>query len=280
MIIVSTVTDLHAALALFRANGKTIGFVPTMGALHDGHLSLVNQSKLETDVTCVSIFVNPKQFGPSEDFDRYPRTVEADCALLKTAGVELVFSPKVSDIYPDTDVVSLSHYDLPEMAEWYCGKTRPQFFKGVCEVVQRLFAFVTPDRAFFGEKDYQQLTIISDMARTLSLPIRVVGCPILREPSGLAMSSRNRYLSSDDQVEATTIYRSFMETRRAWMNGISDTTVLLDTFFSHLSIHIAPDYCVIVDPLTLVPQPVVRVNDRMLFAGTLRSTRLIDNIAF
>lgn len=277
MIISSSAEGIQALTAAYRDEGKTIGFVPTMGALHAGHLSLVKQAKTECDVTVVSIFVNPKQFGPTEDFKTYPRTLEADTDLLSPLEPDLLFTPTLEAIYPRSLNLSNLHYPLPEMASWYCGAIRPGHFEGVCTVVRRFFDLIRPNSAYFGEKDYQQLSIISQMVRDLSLPIRVVGCPILREPSGLAMSSRNQYLSKQDALHAATIYASFLHTHQIFLDNTTDTDLLRGAFLSQLSEHIVPEYIEIVDPISLEPQTEARFTDKILFAGRLGTTRLIDN---
>jgi len=280
MIVVNREDEISPFSAYLKEVGKTIGFVPTMGALHEGHMSLIRRSKEENDVTIVSIFVNPKQFGPNEDFDRYPRPIEEDLALLKSLKVDVAFCPTVEDMYPPTLDMETLHYPVPEMATWYCGVTRPQFFQGVCTVVRRLFNLVAPHSAYFGEKDYQQLTVINHMVRDLSLPIRIVGCPILREDIGLAMSSRNRYLTPEEQISAASIYSAFLQVRMAWLGNYQASEDLLLIFYGSLAETIKPEYGAIVDPHTLEPQDIARPNDRLLFAGQLGSTRLIDNFSF
>ncbi len=209
MRVVRSNADLHVILS--EAKGS-LGFVPTMGALHQGHISLVEKAKQDCDQICVSIFVNPLQFGPNEDFSKYPRTIDADLELLDKAGVDLVYLPDVADIYPETisssgSVTTNTRINTetelekihanPELANTLCGLNRPGHFDGVCTVVKRLFDIVKPQRAYFGEKDYQQLMIIREMVDRLKIPVEIIGCPILREADGLAMSSRNRYLSED-----------------------------------------------------------------------------------
>lgn len=277
MITIHSAQEIQTTIKDYKKAGKTIGFVPTMGALHQGHLSLIKRSKNECDVTVVSIFVNPKQFGPQEDFNTYPRTLDSDIAIMKPINPDIVFIPSIQDIYPDTLQIESLHYPLPEMAEWYCGKIRPGHFQGVCTVVRRFFDLVQPYQAYFGEKDYQQFSIISQMVRDLSLPIRIVGCPILREPSGLAMSSRNRYMKPFELLLASTIYSSFLHTHQIFLDGTTDSDLLRGAFLSQLSEHIDPEYLEIVDPVTLEPQAQARVQDRILFAGRLGMTRLIDN---
>lgn len=275
--LISSIQDLQSYIDAYRKEGKTIGLVPTMGALHDGHLSLVKACKTHCDVCVVSIFVNPKQFGPNEDFDRYPRTLEADTALLEKAGVELIFSPTVSTLYPDSDTPP-TQVHVPVLSSLYCGASRPIFFDGICTVVTRLFNIVKPDSAFFGEKDYQQVAIIRKMTHDLFMPISIVGCPIVREDSGLAMSSRNRYLSDSDIPKAATIYTALSTAKQAFQSGTTRSDTLRDLILTTLDDDIEVDYCVIVDAFTLQEMDTATSDARILFAGTLASTRLIDNI--
>lgn len=275
--LVSSLQDLQHYIAAYRNEGKTIGLVPTMGALHDGHLSLVTTCQSHCDVTVVSIFVNPKQFGPNEDFDRYPRTLEADAALLEEKGVELIFAPEASSIYPESTIPP-TQVHVPVLSTLYCGASRPVFFDGICTVVSRLFQIVTPDSAFFGEKDYQQVTIIRKMTRDLFFPISIVGCPIVREPSGLAMSSRNRYLSESDLPKSASIYAGLSAAQNAFNKGETDCSKLLDIIHDTLHSDITLDYCVIVDAVTLQEISIVDTDARILYAGNLSGTRLIDNI--
>ncbi len=189
----------------FRKEGKIIGFVPTMGYLHEGHLSLVRRSKKECDVTFVSIFVNPIQFGPNEDFERYPRDEKRDLELLSKEGVDYVFIPEVHDMYPADYSV---YVDETELSKYLCGARRPGHFRGVCTVVTKLFNIVKPHKAYFGKKDYQQFRIIERMVRDLNMDVEIVPCPIIRETDGLAMSSRNVYLTPEERKDAVCLYKS------------------------------------------------------------------------
>jgi len=202
---IKTIRDMQAMSRTLRLEGKTIGFVPTMGALHKGHLSLVSRSRGECDVTVVSIFVNPTQFGPHEDFERYPRDPEGDLNKLRPMGVDVVFMPDVKEMYPAGASVTV---DVGDIGGVLCGKSRPGHFNGVATVVTKLFNIVMPDRAYFGQKDFQQSVIIKKMVRDLNLDIDIVVCPIVREPDGLAMSSRNLYLKSDERQAATILYKA------------------------------------------------------------------------
>ncbi len=205
------------AKALFR-EGKTIGFVPTMGALHEGHLSLVSRSVKENDITVVSIFVNPTQFGPSEDLDRYPRDIEGDMKKLQAAGVDILFLPDVNDVYPEG---YRTYVTVEELSTKLCGEFRPGHFRGVATVVTKLFNIVRPDRAYFGQKDYQQSVIIRRMTEDLNFDIQIVVCPTVREDDGLAMSSRNLYLSSEERKAATVIYKTLSEAKKRLARGES-----------------------------------------------------------
>ena len=202
MEIVHSIKDLQAGLAALRAQGKTVGLVPTMGALHAGHASLVKRSVAENDATVVSIFVNPTQFNDKNDLAKYPRTLEADCRLLEQCGATFAFAPSVDEIYPEPDTRHFSYAPLDTVME---GAFRPGHFNGVCQIVSKLFDMVKPDRAYFGEKDFQQLAIIREMVRQMKFPLEIVGCPIVREADGLALSSRNQRLSADERQTALKI---------------------------------------------------------------------------
>jgi len=204
MKIIHTVRDLKATLADFRAQGKSVGLVPTMGALHEGHASLVRRSVKENDVTVVSIFVNPTQFNDKQDLAKYPRTLEADCALLEGIGATIAFAPSVEEVYPEPDTRTFSYPPTDTVME---GGFRPGHFNGVCQVVSKLFMMVEPDRAYFGEKDFQQIAVIRRMVDDLQFKLQVIPCPIVREGSGLALSSRNTLLSAEEKELAVNISR-------------------------------------------------------------------------
>lgn len=204
MKIIHTVRDLKATLADFRAQGKSVGLVPTMGALHEGHASLVRRSVKENDVTVVSIFVNPTQFNDKQDLAKYPRTLEADCALLEGIGATIAFAPSVEEVYPEPDTRTFSYPPTDTVME---GGFRPGHFNGVCQVVSKLFMMVEPDRAYFGEKDFQQIAVIRRMVDDLQFKLQVIPCPIVREESGLALSSRNTLLSAEEKELAVNISR-------------------------------------------------------------------------
>ncbi len=204
MEVIQTINKLQQVLNEYRAAGKSVGLVPTMGALHDGHASLVDRSVKENDVTVVSIFLNPTQFNDKSDLERYPRTLEADCALLEQHGATIAFAPSVSEVYPEPDTRSFSYPPTDSVME---GAFRPGHFNGVCQIVSKLFSYTDPDRAYFGEKDYQQICVIRRMVDDLKLRVQIVPCPVIREESGLARSSRNTLLIDDERVLAAHIYR-------------------------------------------------------------------------
>ena len=215
MLIVQTIAELKACLNGEREQGHSVGLVPTMGALHAGHASLVERSVKENDVTVVSIFLNPTQFNDKKDLERYPRTLEADCELLEKCGAQVVFAPSVDEVYPEPDTRVFSYPPTDSVME---GAFRPGHFNGVCQIVSKLFDYVDPDRAYFGEKDYQQICVIHRMVEDLKMDINIVACPVIREESGLARSSRNTLLSDDERQLAAHIYRVLSESRKKQMS--------------------------------------------------------------
>ena len=210
MEIVRTISKLRDCLDLHRRQGHSVGFVPTMGALHEGHASLVVRSVAENDVTVVSIFLNPTQFNDPKDLERYPRTLEADCQLLEKCGADIAFAPTVKEIYPEPDTRQFSYPPTDSVME---GAMRPGHFNGVCQIVSKLFSYVEPDRAYFGEKDYQQIAVIRRMADDLGFKLEIVPCPVVRQSDGLAMSSRNTLLTDQERATAANIYRIMKESR-------------------------------------------------------------------
>ena len=215
MLIVQTIAELKACLNGEREQGHSVGLVPTMGALHAGHASLVERSVKENDVTVVSIFLNPTQFNDKKDLERYPRTLEADCELLEKCGAQVVFAPSVEEVYPEPDARVFSYPPTDAVME---GAFRPGHFNGVCQIVSKLFDYVEPDRAYFGEKDYQQICVIRRMVEDLKMDINIVACPVIREESGLARSSRNTLLSDEERQLAAHIYRVLSESRKKQMS--------------------------------------------------------------
>ncbi|MDG1287258.1 MAG: pantoate--beta-alanine ligase [Rickettsiales bacterium] len=275
--VINNVQSLRAELGERKRAGESIGFVPTMGALHEGHLSLVRKAHAHADTVVVSIFVNPTQFAPDEDFDTYPRTVEADTAKLEAVGVDIIYLPTVESLYPNGAVISIK--GEPSLTQNLCAKYRPGFFDGVATVVSRLFAQVQPDTAIFGEKDYQQLQVIKRMVADLALPIEIVGAPIAREESGLALSSRNAYLSEEDRAIALRLQQMLQQVAAEVQSkpvtqvlGQAKAALIAQGFRS-------VDYVELVDAQSL--QPITDLNDsaRLLAAVWLGKTRLIDNIA-
>ncbi|HZG16440.1 MAG TPA: pantoate--beta-alanine ligase [Candidatus Bathyarchaeia archaeon] len=206
----STIAQLRQRIKEARQAGKTIGFVPTMGYLHDGHASLVKAAREQADFVVMSIFVNPLQFGPNEDLSRYPRDLEHDRKVAKAAGVDLLFTPSVEEMYPSRVLTNVS---VSQVSEPLCGKSRPGHFDGVATVVMKLFQIVQPDLAFFGQKDAQQVAVVEQMVRDLSVPVEIVRCPIIREEDGLAMSSRNVYLGEEERKQATILYQTLQHAR-------------------------------------------------------------------
>lgn len=210
MEIVRTISKLRDCLDLHRRQGHSVGFVPTMGALHEGHASLVVRSVAENDVTVVSIFLNPTQFNDPKDLERYPRTLEADCQLLEKCGADIAFAPSVAEVYPEPDTRQFSYPPTDSVME---GAMRPGHFNGVCQVVSKLLSYVEPDRAYFGEKDYQQIAVIRRMVDDLGFKLEIVPCPVVRQSDGLAMSSRNTLLTDQERTTAANIYRIMNESR-------------------------------------------------------------------
>ena len=217
MKVIHTIDDLHALLEEARSEGKTIGLVPTMGALHEGHASLVRRSVAENDVTVVSIFLNPTQFNDKTDLAKYPRTLEADCQLLEACGATIAFAPSVEEIYPEPDTRQFSYPPTDSVME---GAFRPGHFNGVCQIVSKLFAMTEPDRAYFGEKDFQQIAVIRRMVEDLGFKLEIVPCPVVREESGLAMSSRNTLLTPEERETASHIYHT-LAASRDWMEELT-----------------------------------------------------------
>ena len=279
MEIVHTIKDLQAALAVLRAQGKTVGLVPTMGALHAGHASLVKRCVAENDAAVVSVFVNPTQFNDKNDLAKYPRTLEADCSLLEQCGAAFAFAPSVEEMYPEPDTRQFSYAPLDTVME---GKFRPGHFNGVCQIVSKLFEAVKPDRAYFGEKDFQQLAIIREMVRQLKFPLEIVGCPIVREEDGLALSSRNARLSAEERQQALKISQTLFASR-----DFAETHTVAETQkFVEDAIEAAPglrlEYFELVDGNTL--QKIANWEDTQYAVGCITvfcgEVRLIDNIKY
>lgn len=277
MKIVRTAADLRAVVSAWRGDGLRVGLVPTMGALHDGHLSLVALANEKTDRTVASLFVNPTQFAPHEDFDAYPRDEDRDMRLFEEAGTDLVYAPSASELYPDGHATRVTVDGISRLLE---GATRPQFFTGVATVVSMLFNQVRPDLAVFGEKDYQQLCVIRRMVRDLHMPIEIVGGPTVREADGLAMSSRNKYLTGDERQIAPALHRTLTEVARRVRNG-GDARPLTEWAARTLGDagFDACDYVAVRDAETLEEVSDPGRPARVLAAIWLGKARLIDNVA-
>ncbi len=277
MKIIDNIKTIKKQIKRLKKEGKTIGFVPTMGYLHDGHLSLIRQSKKETDITVVSIFVNPAQFAPSEDLDKYPRDLKRDCSLLEQEGVDILFFPDSKEIYPegyDTYVF------VENLSKPLCGKTRPTHFRGVTTIVLKLFNIVSPDRAFFGQKDAQQAIIIKRMILDLNLDLNLRVLPIVREKDGLAMSSRNKYLKEEERKQAVGLFKSLTKGKEVFDSGIKDVKTIKEEVlkvFKEFPL-LKLDYLEVVDMNSLKKIDKVEKKALMAIAAFLGKTRLIDNV--
>lgn len=271
--------EARQAVGEARREGKRIALVPTMGALHDGHLSLVAAARERADYVVVSIFVNPAQFAPGEDFEAYPRDIRRDLDLLGAEGADLAFTPSTDAMYTANAEVMVEPGPLGSVLE---GATRPTHFRGVCTIVAKLLNITAPDLAFFGEKDYQQLTVLRRMVRDLDMPVKVVGCPIVRECDGLALSSRNVYLSRDERAAATVLYRALRSAETLALDGERDPRMLEDAMRSLVEGEplASLDYAVVADAATLAPLGRIDGSPvRALIAARVGATRLIDNLA-
>ncbi|MEC8694537.1 MAG: pantoate--beta-alanine ligase [Pseudomonadota bacterium] len=274
-IILNTVSDLRTFLAPARGNSKKVGFVPTMGNLHQGHLDLVYKASYMSDVVVVSIFVNPMQFGPHEDFDAYPRTLEADCKALNNHPCDAVFAPTVREVYPkgvNTEI------DLPSLTTILCGHHRPGHFKGVATVVAKLMNIVQPDVAVFGSKDYQQLQVIQTMVADLLIPVTIVAADTTRETSGLAMSSRNAYLTAEEKETAAMLYTTLKRIGDALRSGSQVSTILRQEKERLTAAGFVLDYLEIRDAQDLSKSYVEATSAVILVAAKLGRARLIDNL--
>jgi pantoate--beta-alanine ligase len=277
MRILKTIAEAQSACARLRGEGRILGLVPTMGALHEGHLSLVRAARAVSDVVVVSIFVNPTQFGPNEDFSKYPRTFEADCAMLERAGVDLIFAPTVDEMYP----AGASTFVVVEgVSDRLDGASRPGHFRGVTTVVSKLFHIIGPHKAFFGQKDAAQVAVLRKMVRDLNFPLQIVVCPIVREADGLALSSRNRYLSETERGEALVLHRALKAVEDATFSGEKSAQRLVEiaraVFAEEPGVRV--DYISVVDPDTLEDVADVRSGALVAVAAFVGSTRLIDNV--
>jgi pantoate--beta-alanine ligase len=277
MQVITTVAETNVAMDAVRADGRKVGLVPTMGALHAGHTSLIRAACQETDFVVVSIFVNPRQFGPNEDLDRYPRPLENDLQLCAAEGVDLVFHPSPSEMYLPG---SCTYVEVHGLQDVLCGAARPGHFRGVATVVLKLFSIVGPDVAFFGQKDAQQARLIAQMIDDLNLPVRLRICPTVREPDGLALSSRNQYLDSDQRQQAVALFQALEAARQTIEAGERNAGAVLRILGQRIEAAPAArvDYLAVVDHVTL--KPVLRLEGTVLVAVAVYfgSTRLIDNL--
>ena len=279
MKIATTIAEVRAQVREWKQQGLTVGLVPTMGYLHEGHASLVKTSVQQCDRTVASVFLNPTQFGPGEDLETYPRDFERDCALLTECGCDMVFHPEVSEMYPDGFATFVEVQS--EMPRQLCGKTRPIHFRGVCTVVSKLFNIVTPDKAFFGQKDAQQLAIIRRMVLDLSMGIEIVGCPIIREADGLAKSSRNTYLSAEERKAALVLSRAVKLGQELVQNGEKNADAIVNAMRALIEQEPLAriDYVSAVNGLTMLPVHEINGGELIAMAVYIGKTRLIDNFS-
>jgi pantoate--beta-alanine ligase len=275
MEVLSTVREMQQACHALKS-ARTLGLIPTMGALHDGHLSLVHRALAECDIVAASIFVNPTQFAPGEDYEVYPRAFDEDCAKLEAAGVALLFAPSASEMYHG----ATTFVEVASLGDRLDGASRPGHFRGVATIVAKLLNIVGPDRAYFGQKDAAQVAVLRAMVRDLNIPVQLIACPIVREPDGLAMSSRNRNLSAHDRQRALILHRALDAACELQQSGETSAETLrsaiLTTFATDPRLRM--DYAAIVDPTTLLPIPDITHGALIAVAAWLGSTRLIDNV--
>lgn len=280
MIIANTISQVRDQVRQWRREGLTVGLVPTMGYLHEGHGSLVGKAAEDCDRVVASVFVNPTQFAPGEDLASYPRDFERDCEILEKQGCSMVFHPSVDEMYPDGNGKTDTYIEiLNDMPKQLCGRTRPNHFRGVCTVVGKLFNIVLPDKAYFGEKDAQQLAIIRRMARDLSYGIEIVGCPIVREPDGLAKSSRNIHLKPDERKAAAVLYRSLKIAEEMASDGEKSSKAVTDAVRAEIEKEplAEVEYVSAVDSLSMEPVETVGKGTLIAIAVRIGQTRLIDN---
>ncbi|MDD5327140.1 MAG: pantoate--beta-alanine ligase [Phycisphaerae bacterium] len=277
MKVAKTIESVRRLVKAARGKGKKIGFVPTMGALHIGHISLIKKAKLKTDFVVISIFVNPTQFGPGEDFEKYPRPLKADLEICKKAGVDVVFAPTAKQMYPRENITWVN---VEKLTEQLFGRSRPGHFRGVTTVCAKLFNIVAPDLAFFGQKDAQQAIVIKRMVADLNMPLKIVVCPTVRQPDGLAVSSRNQYLAAQQKKDAALIYKSLQKCRQMIKDGISNSKTIISRMRKVLqqAPSIKIEYISLVDAETL--RELDKITGKVLTAVVVKigSTRLIDNI--
>ena len=281
--LIHTISEVREKVREWKKEGLTVGLVPTMGALHNGHKSLIEKSVAKCDKTVVSVFVNPIQFCPGEDLDKYPRTLDADEQLCSEVGADIVFAPSPKEMYGEGHILSNDFltYVIPPYfyTDKLCGKSRVGHFDGVCTVVNKLFNIVQPDFAFFGEKDRQQLVILKKMVKDLNIPVEIIPCPIVREESGLALSSRNKYLSDKDKVDALALSKILFNIKACYNKGISDAKALSETAYSYLNDNHNLEYLEFRDADNLEEKTVVDDNTIVFIALKVANVRLIDNIS-
>jgi pantoate--beta-alanine ligase len=275
MRIITAIAEMQSAAHELRRSG-TLALVPTMGALHAGHLSLIDAAKRDCAHVAASIFVNPLQFGPNEDFNRYPRTFEADCAALTAAGVDILFAPSAETLIPDG---ATTFVEVGGISDRLDGAHRPGHFRGVATIVAKLIHIVAPDRAYFGQKDAAQLAVLRAMVRDLNFPVELVACPIVREPDGLALSSRNRYLTAEQRIRATILHRSLDAAADLHARGERNSQALIATMLRIFATEptVVVEYVAVVDPDTLLPLSDTTSGALIAVAVRLGETRLIDN---
>lgn len=281
--LIHTISEVREKVREWKKEGLTVGLVPTMGALHNGHKSLIEKSVAKCDKTVVSVFVNPIQFCPGEDLDKYPRTLDADEKLCSEVGADIVFAPSPKEMYGEGHILSNDFltYVIPPYfyTDKLCGKSRVGHFDGVCTVVNKLFNIVQPDFAFFGEKDRQQLIILKKMVKDLNIPVEIIPCPIVREESGLALSSRNKYLNDKDKVDALALSKILFNIKACYNKGISDAKALSETAYSYLNDNHNLEYLEFRDADNLEEKTVVDDNTIVFIALKVANVRLIDNIS-
>lgn len=281
--LIHTIKELREQVKEWKKQGLTVGLVPTMGALHNGHLSLIKKSVEKCDKTVVSVFVNPIQFCPGEDLDKYPRTLEADGKLCENAGVDIVFAPSPKEMYGEGHILSNDFltYVIPPFfyVDKLCGKSRTGHFDGVCTVVNKLFNIVQPDFAFFGEKDRQQLIILKKMVKDLNIPVEIIPCPIVREESGLALSSRNKYLTEKGKEDALALSKILFNIKMCYNKGIKDVKALTETAYGFLNDNHTLEYLEFRDQNTLEEKKTADSDTIVFIAARVENVRLIDNIA-
>ena len=280
--ILHTIAEVRAKVKEWKKQGLSVGLVPTMGALHAGHKSLIDKSVEKCDKTVVSVFVNPIQFGPNEDLDKYPRTLDADADMCEKAGVDIVFAPSPKEMYGEGHIMSNDFltYVIPPYfyVDKLCGKSRVGHFDGVCTVVNKLFNIVQPDFAFFGQKDAQQLIIIRKMVNDLNIPVEIIPCPIIREESGLALSSRNKYLNPQEKEQALALSKILFNIKACYDKGVTDTRALFETAYGFLTPAHSLEYLDFRDENDLEEKAVADDNTRVFIAVKIGNVRLIDNI--